>query len=231
MTPSGDGGPGAREQADVWPQLFWSLRFPVLMILLVCSVPGLLAVGRSAVLGSTDGAIEQQVTDPAAPGWEAYAEPTPVALVVHRGGGGALAGVTLLSLTGDRGGAVVFIPVDTVVAAGGRERTLAELAADGEPALRSAVESLTGLSPSDIVTLDDNAWRVAVGATGPLTVENPDALFVPGPAGGDGRPVLRFPAGRLTLSPSDVADYLVIRNDGERDLNRLVRHELLWRAW
>jgi hypothetical protein len=205
---------------------FWARGFPVLLVVMAVSVPALLIAGRNIVLHSTEGAIEQQVTDPSAPGWQAFAEPTPVALVLHRGDGGVLGGITLVSLTGPGDRAVVFIPVDTVVGPD-PGRTLAEFAAEGEPALRAALDRLLGFSPSDIVTLDAAGWREAIGAAGPLTVENPDAVF----AAADDRSVLRFARGTLTLPVADVPEFLLARNPGERDLNRMVRHEALWRAW
>jgi hypothetical protein len=223
--PAGESGqPDAtRPPTTDW---FWAKGFPVLTVALALCVPVLLIAGRSIVLHSAGGALEHQVTDPSAPGWRAFAEPTPVALVLQRLDNGALAGVTLVSLTGPGNGAVVFIPVDTVVAAGS-ERTLGEVAAEGEPALRAALDGLLGFSPSDIVTLNAASWREAVGGAAPLTVENPDSVFT----AVQDRAVLRFARGPLTLTAADVPDYLLMRNPGERDLNRLVRHEALWRGW
>jgi hypothetical protein len=224
---SGPGRSERRAAPERRREWFWARGFPVLTVALALAVPTLLVTGRSVVLRSTAGAVEHQVTDPSAPGWQAFTEPTPVALVLQRGSGGALAAVTLLSLTGEGTGAVVFVPVDTVVPGTDPGRTLAEIAADGEAALRSAVETLLGLSPSDVVALDATGWREAVG-TGPVTIESPDAVFAPD---AEHNPVLRFPRGSVTLTAGDVADYLALRNFGERDLNRLVRHEVFWRAW
>jgi hypothetical protein len=204
---------------------FWSAGFPVMLAVLVGAVPALLVTGRSVVLHTTDGALEAQVTDPSAPGWRAFTEPTPTALILHRNDSAALVGATLVSLTGAGAGAVVFIPVDTEVASGPGTRTLAELAAGGDEPARAAVEELLGVAPDDVVTLDAGAWRDAVARVAPLAVENPDDVFTGSSS------ALRFPKGRLALTAADVPDYLTARTSGESDLNRLVRHEAFWRAW
>jgi hypothetical protein len=225
------------ERAAELTQRFWAIGFPVLTVLLALAVPALLVTGRTVMLHSTDGAFEDLVTDPAAPGWRAYTEPTPTALVLQRDGSGALVGVTLVSLTAAGAGALVFVPVDTLavpaagVPAGASSagiRTLAELAADGEPAVRAGVEELLGVAPTDVVSLDPTAWRDIVEPVAPLTVENPDDVFV---AGAGGSPTQRFAKGQLTLSAADVPDYLAARSVGELDLNRMVRHEAFWAGW
>jgi hypothetical protein len=208
---------------------FWALGFPVLTVLLALSVPALLITGRHVMLHSTDGALEAQVTDPSAPGWRAYTEPTPTVLVLHQDATRGLVGVTLVSLTGEGAGAILFVPVDTLVGTGaGGDRYVADLAADGEAAVRGGVEQLLGVAPSDVVTLDGAGWSDVVAPVAPLHVENPDDVFV----AGDGvRPELRFAKGPLALSGADVAEYLASRSVGESDLNRMVRHEVFWRAW
>jgi hypothetical protein len=59
-------------------------------------------------------------------------------------------------------------------------------------------------------------------------VSNPDDVLVAAPGG---RSTVRFPKGPIELSAADVPAYLASRSPGERDLNRLVRHEALWRSW
>lgn len=224
--PGWRGRPPAELLAAAQPW-FWSVGFPVLSVVLAVSVPVLLVVGRNTMLRSTAGALESQVSDPSAPGWRAFTEPTPTALVLQRDGAGHLVGLTLVSLTGADAAAVVLVPVDTVVGEP-PGRTLAELAADGDDAVRAGAEQVLGLSPSDVVSLDATGWRGAVAPVAPLALDNPDDVFVPGR---DGRPQLRFAKGRLALAAADVAAYLATRSVGERDLNRMARHEVLWRAW
>jgi hypothetical protein len=219
--------PGDGARGGPWSGRFWSVGFPFLTILLALSVPVLLVTGRNVVLHTAGGTLESQAADPAAPGWQAWTEPTPVALVLQRDGGGGLVAATVVSLTGRDAAAVVLVPVGTVVGGAGNGRTLAGLGADGEEGARTGVEQLLGVAPTDVVTLDPDGWARTVTPAGTLDVKNPDDVFV---AAGD-RPGLRFAKGDLRLAPGDVADFLALRNTGELDLNRLVRHEALWRAW
>src|SRR4051812_28410518 len=53
----------------------WRVGFPIAMVLLIAAIPTLLLVGRSVVLGSNEGAVENEVSDPASPGWQAATDP------------------------------------------------------------------------------------------------------------------------------------------------------------
>jgi hypothetical protein len=59
-------------------QRWWRYGFPALLVLLVLAIPVLVVVGARVVLDSNDGKVVRTITDPAAPGWEASVEPTPV---------------------------------------------------------------------------------------------------------------------------------------------------------
>ena len=84
---------------------FWAIGFPGATALAAVLVVGLLLAGRSAVLQNTEGDSADVVADPAAPGWQALAEPTPTLAVLHDDADGALVGVTLLSIPAPGAGA------------------------------------------------------------------------------------------------------------------------------
>jgi hypothetical protein len=214
--------PGGTRQGAASP--FWRYVFPAVTVVLALMVPVLVFVGRSVVLDSTSGAVEERVTDPTAPGWEALAEPTPTLLVIDTGVG-TLTSITVLSLTGEGTGAVVFVPISTEVP--GSDLTLAETAPKGINALRGAVETVTGTAFTEVVTLTPESWAELVRPVAPLTIQNPDTVYK---TEGKRRSVL-FSEGSLELTADDVALYLAMRNAGESDLNRLVRHAVFWDAW
>jgi hypothetical protein len=100
-----------------------------------------------------------------------------------------------------------------------------------------AVEALLGVGIADfaddgslrhaegevpLVVLEADEWGPLVAPVAPITIDNPDAIEVPG---------VRFPAGDVALEPEAVGPYLAARNPGESDLNRMVRHQVFWEAW
>ena len=94
---------------------WWRYGFPAVMTVLVLSIPTLIWTGSRVVLSSSEGRVIERVTDPAAPGFEAVVDATPVALVVGLDEAGALDGLTVLALTNDGSGGVVQIPPETVM--------------------------------------------------------------------------------------------------------------------
>jgi hypothetical protein len=189
-------------------------------LLVLVGIGAVLAVaGWRVVRDSTAGQRIDPTTDPAAPGFEGFVEPSPTALVVHRGAEG-LASVALLGLfSGDSGGSILLVPPGTVVDPFGDARTLDERAAtDGAPGVRAAVETAIGIGIDEVVEVDDARWADLVGPVAPIPVANPD-------------PVGDFASGPLQLEAAEVGPFLAARAPAESDLNRMVRHQLLWEAW
>ena len=113
------------------------IAFIALEAVLLAAVPALAWVGFRTVLDTTEGQAVDPELDPSEPGYEAFLEPTPVALTAGLDAEGALSWVTVLALGGpaEEGGAVLFVPVGTVVDTPDLDEvTLAEAwAADGRP--------------------------------------------------------------------------------------------------
>jgi hypothetical protein len=199
-----------------------NLAFGVTLVVLIGAIPALAVTGARTLYRSRDGQIIERITDPRAPGYQAIVDPTPTALVVQRDDDLDPIALTVIGLgTGDTGGSVLFVPMETTLAA----------PADGFfPSLREAYEEggnsilinetarILGFGFDRVIDLDDRGWGNAVAQVTPLTVDNPD-------------PVDNFPAGQIELDPNDVGPYLAAITEDESDLNRLVRHEAFWDAW
>jgi hypothetical protein len=189
-------------------------------LLVLVAIGMVLAVsGWRVVRDSTVGQRIDPTTDPSAPGFEGFVEPSPTTLVVHRGPDG-LASLALLALfSGDAGGTVLLVPPGTVVDPFGDARTLEEReATDGAAGVKRAVEAVLGIGIDEVTEVDDARWADLVGPVAPIAVANPD------PAGD-------FAPGSLQLEADQVGPFLAARTTTESDLNRMVRHQLLWEAW
>ena len=69
--------------------------------------------GIKTVRASRAGQAVSTITDPAAPGFEAFLEPTPTLAIVHRDGA-CCASIAVLALnSGDVGGTVLLVSPDT----------------------------------------------------------------------------------------------------------------------
>ena len=198
------------------------VTFALLEAVLLLSIPIVGYLGFRAVLDTTGGRVVDPELDPHEPGYEAAVAPTPVELVVTVDAGGALAGVTVLVLsgTGEAGGSIVFLPVDTVVHAPFLERdaTLREAYATGEGVLTAAVGRLLDVGFSEVRVLTPDRLADLVAPAAPIGVTNGDAL--PG-----------FPAGDLALTATAVPGFLEARAPDESELAVLARHESIWRSW
>jgi hypothetical protein len=174
--------------------------------------------------------VLNQVTDPAAPGFQIITEPTPTLLLVQTDAEGVANGLTVMSLTGESSGGLIFIPMTTVLELPGIGNIPLDAAAAraGLEGLQKAVEGVLGVGMAEVAVVDPQGWADLVAPLGSLEVQNPDDVKV---AGEGGEKVVLFPKGPITLEPADVATYLETLSPGENDLNRLVRHQAFWDAW
>ncbi|MCU0269894.1 MAG: LCP family protein [Acidimicrobiales bacterium] len=234
------GGPAAEGVDDVVvreqtprrrrPGWFWRFGFPVVMVLLTIGIPVLVYAGRRIILESNDGRLLTEITDPSQPGWEAITEPTPTLLLVQTDEAGTPSSLTVLTLSGEGSGGAVFVPMTTVLEVPGVGAVPLDAAYEygGIEALQKAVEGVLGTGMQTTVVVGPAEWADLVEPVGPLTVDNPDDVAVPG---ADGVERVVFPKGEITLAPDEVGTYLATRNSGENDLNRLVRHQAFWESW
>ncbi len=207
------------------------IAFAVTIALLAAAIPALGYFGVQAVLSSRGGRLVEGTIAPDEPGYEAIVEPTPVALVVHTGAG-RLLDLTVLSLPDpDGGGSVLFVPPDTATDAStqafGFDRLQGAFDVGGVDGVRSATAAILNASFTDTVEVDDARLAALTAPVAPLRLQNPDNLNGENAAGEE----VTFDDGPLELTADQVGTYLELRDAGESDLNRLVRHQLLWEAW
>ncbi|MYH96515.1 MAG: LytR family transcriptional regulator [Acidimicrobiia bacterium] len=218
----GDSAPGAEGAAPKGSlPRWWRWGWPLLLLVLAAAVPLLVWLGWSAISGSSDGTVVGDPNDPAAPGYEAFVDPTPTLLLVHANGD-RLHGVTLLVLT-DEGteGAVLFIPPETMTSNGLLSDRWAE---SGSTGVADSVAELLGVRPGETQVVDDAGWAALVSAVAPVDLMSAVPLLGP-----DGETL--HGAGLVTLAPADVGPYLAGRSPAESPLEALTRHLSFWTGW
>jgi hypothetical protein len=201
------------------------------MVVLVAAIPVLAMVGYRTLRDTTTGRRIDAQNDPKKPRYEANVLPTPVMLLVEMGADNSLQGLTMLALgPGDTGGAVVFIPPDTMAPrVDGTLDTLSNTFGKGNvPALEQAAANLLKLSFDQVAVMSADQWQQFAAPVTPLSVDNPDRVVI-----GDarGRTTTLFPAGPLPLRADQIVSYLQLRNPNESDLAQLNRKQALWSAW
>lgn len=211
--PTEDGRRAARR-----PSRRWLVAFSTALAACVLAAAGLAWLGFSTLRDSRAGRIVTSAA-PDEPGFEGFLEPTPTlaVTVTHQG---LLDAVYVLSLSaGDAGGGILLVPPRTRLGDGGTATIdfTYSFGAD-EEAMRSSIESVAGFGLDELVTIDEARWAELVAPVAPIVIDNPDDL--------EG-----FPIGRLELTPAQVGPYLAARAEGESDLSRLARHEVVWEAW
>lgn len=189
---------------------------------------------QDAILASQSGSISQFSLDPTAPGFRAFTEPTPTALVVHTavapGVGAELVGVTLLtSADGNTGGTVITIP-RTFVDEGGTNRPLSDIfASDGLDVLTAELRGALGIGFSDVVVLDASSWTTLMQADLPLQMTLREDLVLAAPDEGQDRVLVE--SGTRAFELLDVARIAAHRNPDEPGLAVALRHQHVWQAW
>jgi hypothetical protein len=225
---------GRAERSEPTPTTPGSRRPPVgsvlsalVLLCLFAAGIGLTYAGTRIIRSSTQGQVVRPVEDPAAPGFEALVQPTPTLAVLHDVGG-SLDAITVLTLPDPDhgGGGVVFVPTRTMDDLPLFGMSPLETAYDlgGTPQVQTEmVGDLLGVGIDDVVVVDAERWAGLVAPVAPLVVDNPEALDLE-----DGTALV---AGEVELEADQVGPYLQARAEGESDLARLYRHELVWRAW
>lgn len=218
----GDSPPDAdsaapRRKSPRW----WRWGWPLLLLVLAAAVPLLVWQGWSAISSSSDGTVVGDPINPAAPGYEAFVDPTPTLLLIHANGD-RLDGVTLLVLT-DEGaeGAVLFIPPETMTSSGLLSDRWGE---SGSTGVADSMVELLGIRPGELQVVGDDGWAALVSAVAPIDLMSAVPLLGP-----DGETL--YGAGLVTLADADVGPYLAGRSPGESPLDGLSRHLSFWTGW
>jgi hypothetical protein len=208
-----------------WP--WTSIASAVVLVALFAAGTALAYAGTRIIRSSTVGEVVEPVDDPAAPGYEAFVEPTPTLAVLHDSGG-SLDAITVLALSNadEGGGGVVIVPtrvVDDLPLFGVAPLETAYDLGSTPQVQGEIIGDLLGIGIDEVVVVDAARWEGLVEPVALLVLRNPTDLEV------DGEVV--FPAGEIELAASEVAPYLEVRSEEESELARLFRHQLVWRAW
>lgn len=223
----------ARKRPAPSPHPFWGLVFPFLVVAAAALVFAVWRDGTKLVLDSNDGERRETITDPAAPGYRAFVDPTPTMLIAHLSDARDLVGITVLAQTAlAQGGTAVLVsaellleptddPADAVLV-----RELYE--AEGIDGLSRGVGDLFGFGFRDtleITTSELGGWLRLVE---PLPVVlNDDLVSVDA----EGLVEIGYRAGLNQLTGADAASVYGWLNDGEFDSNRTQRQVELWELW
>lgn len=219
------------------PHPFWGLVFPLLVVAAAALVFAVWRQGTRLVLDSNAGERIETISDPGAPGWRAFVDPTPTMLVAHLSDGGELVGITVLAQTAlDQGGTAVLIgaesllqpaadpandPADAVFA-----REVYETS--GIEGLSRVVGDLFGFGFRETLEITTSSLGGWLRLVEPLPVVLSDDLVT---VDGQGLVDTVYRAGLQQLSGTDAAVLYGWLNHGELDANRTQRQLELWEAW
>lgn len=164
------------------------------------------------------GPPEEELTEPAG-----QVQPT-MAIVTRDEVDGAsrVRHVTVLAHDRSTGEAtVLLVPPSTVADVPGHGSFgVGEAFAFGDAALVGVtLENLLGIRLDEVVDLSRQQWAALLGHVGPYEIDVPSRLR--GPEDDGGR--LRFEAGPQVLDAERLAEYLVLRSDGDSELDMLPR--------
>ena len=213
------------------PAIWRRVGFAAVMVILLGGGATLAYVGSETVRDSTDGQVIRVTDDPTAPGFEAFVTPSPTMLVIHNDGKQVL-GYTLLVLgPNDAGGAIVFIPTDTIgeLPQFGEQTLSLAYEGGGAPVATQVIQDMLGTGILDVIEIDGPRWTTLTEPVAPFTFVNPDQVIITDPeTGEDG---LLFPSGEIQLEAVGVGQYLSETSDGESELARIARDEIFWTEW
>ncbi len=213
------------------PAALWRWGFPLVVLAIIVWSTVLLLGGLRTILDSEEGRTREAITDPAAPGFEAFVEQTWSMLVVTEDEAGGLAQVAVVAIA-DResgGGTVMLIPPELVATdcPTGACRLDDVYRDGGVAALHAVVARRLEVEFTDATLLTPPRWATLVGPVAPIPVEVEHDLIE---TGADGTTVTRFPAGEVLVGADDVVAFMTFSDDGA-DQDRLKRQGIIWRSW
>ncbi len=187
---------------------------------------------QDAVLESRSGSITSVNIDPDAPGFRAFTEPTPTALVLHttvtsEGEARLVGSSVLIAADGGLGGTVLSVPGGLV--APGSSATVAELfAGEGFGAVVAAMKDTLGVGFGDVVVLDAGSWITLMAPDLPLTMTLRSDLVE---EVGDSGLATVLDGGTRQFSPAEVGLVARHENPDEASIGVARRQQEIWRAW
>lgn len=208
----------------------WRWGFPVLTVVLAIWAVVLLTGGLTTVLDSRRGEIREAVTDPTAPGFEAFVEQTWSMLLATEDTSGELVQVAVVAAA-DRsggGGTVLLVPINVLSADCETACRLVERYRDGGlEAVLASTATILDVQMTGSTLLSPARWESLAGEVDPVPVEFPVDLVT---TASDGTSVLRFSAGVTEIPATDVVDLFGFPSTGDQ-LDRLDRQHEWWQGW
>ncbi|MGI9606825.1 MAG: hypothetical protein ACR2P0_11865 [Acidimicrobiales bacterium] len=206
--------------------------FAVALIVIAGAAYQIARNAQAAVLDSQAGSISAVALDPNAPGFRAFTEPTPSALVLHTAvtseGRAELRGLSVLAAAdGNRGGTLLTIPASFVPfeSSPSLDETFAT---EGFDMVVEQVRDSLGIGFGEVVVLDAASWTNLMTADLPLELALRESLVQEGEAGVDD---VLLEAGSRSYSLDEVALIAGHRNPDEPTLTVARRQQEIWRSW
>lgn len=189
---------------------------------------------QEAILDSQSGAISEYSIDPTEPGFRAFTEPTPTALVLHTAvlpsRGAELVGVTLLAAAdAQAGGTVITIPAMFSNPAGSGASLRDVFRTEGVDAVTRELREALTIGFGDVVVLDASAWTTLMTADLPLQLSLRSDLVEVDEQGESTRVVLS--AGSRQYSLGEIARIAGHQNPDEPNLQMALRQQQIWQSW
>jgi len=178
------------------------------------------------------------VTDPAAPGYVAEVEPTPVELLAVQDAAGKLAAALIVVTdAGGTGGTVISVPAQLFMppVEAAPQATLADIyAAGGIESLRNRLGTGLGFGFTEAVDVPASEVAALAGLVGPITFENFENLSpapkLTDPPADPATDAVTYRAGQVTLPPEQVVDFIGFEGRGELVDNRGIRQQQVWKT-
>ena len=209
----------ARHLVHRGPSRRWMTVFCSLLAVVIIAAAGLTYVGIETVRSSRAGQVVSTVTDPDAPGFEAFLEPTPTLALLHVEGGELLSIAVMALHSGDVGGSILLVSPRTFPAIEDLLNYAALMRLPGEEAnVMGALQRSLGFGIAEVAVVDGERWAELVAPVAPLEVDNPTSA---GP----------FPVGPITLAADQVSAYLAAIGEGEVSQPAVLRERAFFRGW
>ena len=199
----------------------------ILSLVLGAAFVALAFVGYRTSLRIGGGSADR-ITDPATAGYLAEPRPTPVDLFVVNAPDGSFASALLVVPdSSGAGGTIVPLPPSMVLpeVQGAPPAFVGELVKQsGLEGLRERLGVALGFRIASAEVVSPEALARLAGGS-PVVIENVDNLIQRNP---DGTETLRYPAGTVTLQPSELADFLAFQGADDPAPNQALRAQLVW---
>lgn len=203
-----------------------AVALPLLLIVLALVGYRLARQGAREFLDSSGGRITEAITDPAAPGFEAIVETTPVQFVMLTDGDGELASAAIMSQALDEaGGALVVFPGAIEIA----ETSLRDVfGSQGGAATADVVSQQVNVAFENVSVVGEDEWADLLSELGPVPIDIPDRLVRRDAVG---TASLVFESGRGSIQPEFMPLYVGWQNPDEKSFVWLSRQFGLWEAF